>query len=73
MAKSMSLLGLVVAAIFVSVSPAYAYLDPATGSYILQILAGVFLGAVYIVKVYWFRIRTFVGGFRKVPSHIDTR
>jgi hypothetical protein len=66
------LLGLVFAVVLLSPSPAFAYLDPATGSYILQVLAGVFLGVVYVAKVYWLRIRTFIGGLRRIPHSTDT-
>jgi hypothetical protein len=37
----------------------YAYLDPGTGSYFLQILAGVLLGGLYTVKIFWKRIKAF--------------
>jgi hypothetical protein len=41
---------------------ANAYLDPGTGSYILQILLASLVGALFMLKVYWGRI---VGFFRK--------
>jgi hypothetical protein len=66
------LLALVLAVVLLTPSSAFAYLDPATGSYVLQVLAGVFLGAVYLAKVYWLRIRMFFGGLRKLPDHADT-
>ena len=40
---------------------ALAYLDPGTGSMVLQLLLGGIAGAVVIVKLYW---RRFVGLFR---------
>ena len=66
------LLALVLAVVLLSPSSAFAYLDPATGSYVLQVLAGVFLGVVYLAKVYWLRIRLFISGLRKLPDHADT-
>ena len=40
-------------------TPAYAYLDPGTGSIILQgLIAGV-AGALVVVKLYWSRLKTF--------------
>ena len=39
----------------------HAYLDPGTGSYVLQIVIGVLLGAAFAVKAFWFRIKTFFG------------
>lgn len=46
---------------------AHAYLDPGSGSYILQILIAALLGASVGVKIYWKRIKhmlrsTFSGG-----------
>ncbi|MBN2411391.1 hypothetical protein JXQ31_06835 [candidate division KSB1 bacterium] len=37
---------------------AYAYLDPGTGSYILQILIASLLGAAFAVKIFWQKITT---------------
>lgn len=42
-------------------SSALAYLDPGTGSMVLQLLLGGIAGAVVILKLYW---RRFVGLFR---------
>jgi len=44
---------------------AHAYLDPGTGSYIIQILIGVALGAGYVLKVYWNRVIGFFSGLGK--------
>lgn len=41
-------------------TPAYAYVDPGTGSYLLQLLIGGFLGALYAIKLYWGRIRDYL-------------
>ena len=38
---------------------AYAYLDPGTGSYILQLVIATFLGAVFTIKIYWGKIKAF--------------
>ncbi|MDP2720720.1 MAG: hypothetical protein Q8O75_02145, partial [bacterium] len=38
---------------------AHAYLDPGTGSYILQILAAGVLGGLFAVKTFWRSIRGF--------------
>ena len=40
---------------------AHAYLDPGTGSMVLQLLLGGIAGAAVILKLYW---RRFVGLFR---------
>jgi hypothetical protein len=40
--------------------PAWAYLDPGTGSMMLQLLLGGIAGAMVVGKVYWHRVRGFV-------------
>jgi len=42
---------------FVFPQEAYAYLDPGTGSYLLQVGLAVLLGASFVIKIYWRRIR----------------
>ena len=37
-----------------------AYIDPGTGSYYIQVLAGIALGAAVTVKMFWKRIWAFV-------------
>lgn len=36
---------------------AYAYIDPGTGSYLLQVGLAVLIGASFAIKIYWRRIR----------------
>jgi hypothetical protein len=56
---------LLLLAVFVGVlaaaGPAQAYLDPGTGSMILQLLLGGVAGVAVVVKLYWTKIRTFFG------------
>lgn len=42
---------------------AYAYIDPGTGSYILQILLAVVVGALFAIKQWWINIK---GYFKKL-------
>lgn len=44
-----------------SSTPAYAYLDPGTGSMILQILLGGVAGVALVGKLYWHRFLTMIG------------
>jgi len=37
----------------------HAYLDPGTGSYVLQIIVGIALGAAFAIKAFWVRIKMF--------------
>lgn len=41
--------------------PAHAYLDPTSGSMILQAILGGFAGAAVVLKLYWHRILGFFG------------
>ena len=43
----------------VSSKEAFAYLDPGSGSYMIQILIGLFLGGFFTLKLYWRRLRAF--------------
>ena len=54
---------LALGAVFLTVTasaPAYAYLDPGTGSMMLQLLLGGIAGAMVVAKLYWHRFRGFV-------------
>jgi hypothetical protein len=52
---------LAVLASLLLVREAHAYLDPGTGSYILQILIASLFGALFMLKVFWGRIVGFFG------------
>jgi len=39
--------------------PAYAYLDPGTGSIILQMAIAGLLSALFTIKMYWYRVKSF--------------
>ena len=52
--------------------PTYAYIDPGTGSYIVQVLIAGLLGVLISLRFYWARIKAFFKGCppfgRKDPS-----
>lgn len=48
----------------ISTSPAYAYLDPGTGSIILQVLLGGVAGVALVGKLYWHKFRLLIGAGR---------
>jgi hypothetical protein len=56
-------LSLMLSALFLglSTSSAHAYLDPGTGSMILQLLLGGFAGLALAGKLYWHRLLVFIG------------
>jgi hypothetical protein len=39
----------------------YSYIDPGTGSYVFQILIAAFVAISFAIKVYWLKIKKFVG------------
>ena len=52
-----------------SASPAHAYLDPGTGSMILQVLAGGAAGLALAGKLYWHRFLTVIG--MRAPEPVE--
>jgi len=40
-----------------SISDAFAYLDPASGSLILQMVVGALVGVGITIKVFWYKIK----------------
>lgn len=52
---------LLLVAIFgvVFMQPAYAYLDPGTGSCVIQVLIAVFAGFIVSLKLFWNNVKTF--------------
>ncbi len=51
--------------ILASTREAYAYIDPGTGSYVIQLIIAGLVGVGFAVKVYWGRIKSF---FSRSPS-----
>lgn len=45
---------------FLTAKSAYAYLDPGSGSFIIQIVIGAFLGGLVTTKIYYRKIKTTV-------------
>ncbi len=42
--------------------PVSAYWDPGVGSILWQMIAALLLGAVYTVKIYWHRLKSYFSG-----------
>lgn len=51
-----------------SIQPAYAYLDPGTGSYMLQILIAGVLAVFFFAKPYVYKLKSF---FKKIIGRKD--
>ncbi|MDD3731652.1 MAG: hypothetical protein PHU88_04675 [candidate division Zixibacteria bacterium] len=67
-------IGIITLALVVfSYDHAQAYIDPSTGSYILQLLLAGILGALFTLKLYWRRIKAaFAQLFSKKQSSRET-
>jgi hypothetical protein len=53
-------------------SDAHAYLDPGSGSYMLQILLGTLVAGFFAIKQYWHRLKYFLKDrFRKKEDQDD--
>ncbi len=44
------------------------YLDPGSGSFLIQLLLAVLLGAGVAIRMYWSKIKTLFGGKKSEPS-----
>lgn len=44
---------------FVLPAKTYAYLDPGTGSMMIQVVIGFVVGGLYLIKLYWKKIVNF--------------
>ncbi len=47
---------------------AFAYLDPGTGSMLLQVILGGIAAVAVALKLFWYRIIALLGFKKKVPS-----
>lgn len=55
------LLTFVIFFLFISIPrPAYAYIGPGTLTLVLQVLAGLLVGGVTIIAIYWGKIKTWL-------------
>jgi hypothetical protein len=50
--------------------PAFAYLDPGTGSMMLQVILGGIAAIGVAIKLFWYKIRVVIG-LRKKPDAED--
>ncbi|MFC1710111.1 hypothetical protein ACFL0F_00415 [Patescibacteria group bacterium] len=54
--------------IFSNPTPAYAYLDPGSGSYVIQVLVASLAGIGFLVKTYWSNIKNIFNKSHKVAD-----
>ncbi len=57
---------------FITINLAFAfpvlYLDPGSGSFLIQLLLAVLLGAGVAIRMYWSKIKTLFGGSKPQSS-----
>ena len=46
-------------------SPAYAYIDPGSGSAIMSVIIGFFIAAGLAIKTYWYKLKSLFSGRKK--------
>jgi hypothetical protein len=68
MIKKLCILTLLLA--FVT-TQAYSYIDPGSGSYVIQVLITVFVGASVGIRIFWRRIKDFFSGKRTVSPELQ--
>jgi hypothetical protein len=56
---------------FTGAAPAQAYLDPGTGSLILQATIGAIVGALVAVRIYWSKIKVYFKRKNRNDGHDD--
>jgi hypothetical protein len=58
--NTLTLIAATMLILVISIAPAYAYLDPGTGSMLIQgFIAAVAAGAM-VIKLYWYKIKAFL-------------
>lgn len=45
--------------ILLSAETTYAYLDPGTGSYIIQVSIAMIFGALFAIRIFWTKVKLF--------------
>ena len=48
-----------------TISDAYAYIDPGTGSLVIQVILGALVGVGITVKIYWYKIKEKISHINK--------
>jgi hypothetical protein len=61
MKKTRLIIALTMATLLFSTQNAYAYLDPGTGSILLQGLIGGIAGGLFAARLYWGKLKSYFG------------
>ena len=55
----------------ISIQPAFAYLDPGTGSSILSLIVGFFVAIGVLLKTFWYKIKSFFNFSKSTKKDIE--
>jgi hypothetical protein len=58
--NTITILAMLLIFIVITAENAFAYLDPGTGSFVLQMLIAGVLGGLFVIKTYWRKIKIFM-------------
>jgi len=58
--NTITILAMLLIFIVITAENAFAYLDPGTGSFVLQMLIAGVLGGLFVIKTYWRKIKIFI-------------
>ena len=58
--NTITILAMLLIFIVITAENAFAYLDPGTGSFMLQMLIAGILGGLFAIKTYWAKIKIFI-------------
>lgn len=70
MAKTRQILALAAAMTVAMIAPAHAYLDPGTGSIMLQAIIGGVAAGLFVLRGYFYRLKDWLG---LVPQRADEK
>ena len=56
---------------FVCVDDAQAYIEPGTGSMIIQSLIAVIAGGLFAIKTYWHKLKMFFSRKKDIPPKLE--
>jgi len=55
-----------------SAGPAFAYIDPGSGSALISIIIGAFVAVGLAIKSFWYKITGFFGGKKSSSEDVDS-
>lgn len=56
----------------IGTQPAFAYIDPGSGSAIMSVIIGFFVAIGVLVKTFWYKIKSFFGFSKLEKTRIDS-